>query len=233
MLKRVPSLPKPTPPKRPFFPALAFRRIDKAIAAYPKAALFELFDRGFRSPFEQLVACLISVRTLDEVSLPCSLRLLHEARTPEQLLNMTEAEIDRLIAASTFHRAKARTLRTVASEILGQFGGKTPRDRGHLQTLSGVGPKCAALVAGIAGGEQAVSVDVHVHRVTNRWGYVRTESPQDTVVALEGKIARHYWTDINRLVVPFGKHICTRVAPKCSACPVLDMCAQVGVGIHR
>jgi endonuclease-3 len=92
-----------------------------------------------------------------------------------------------------------------------------------------VGPKCAHLAVGIACGEALVGVDVHVHRVTNRWGYVQTRTPEKTMVALQQKLPRPYWVEINALLVPFGKHVCTGVRPKCSTCPLLDMCEQVGV----
>jgi endonuclease-3 len=96
-----------------------------------------------------------------------------------------------------------------------------------------VGPKCANLALGIACGEQVISVDIHVHRVTNRWGYVQTKTPEQTMAALEKKLPKKHWLDINRLLVPFGKHICTGQSPKCSSCPVLEFCQQVGVTKHR
>ena len=102
-----------------------------------------------------------------------------------------------------------------------------------LQTFRGVGPKCANLVAGIAGGRPLISVDVHVHRVANRWGVVHTTTPEKTMAALEAVLPRRYWVEINALLVPFGKHICTGVRPKCSTCPLLEMCQQVGVTTHR
>ena len=102
-----------------------------------------------------------------------------------------------------------------------------------LLSFAGVGPKCANLVLGVACGTPVISVDIHVHRVTGRWGYVRASTPEKTLVALETTLPQQYWIDINRLLVPFGKHICTGNRPKCSTCPVLDMCRQVGVDEHR
>jgi endonuclease-3 len=99
--------------------------------------------------------------------------------------------------------------------------------------FEGVGPKCANLVLGIACGEARIGVDVHVHRVTNRWGYVQAATPERTMTALEAKLPKQYWVEINRLLVPFGKHICTRQQPRCSTCAVREMCQQVGVGAHR
>jgi endonuclease-3 len=218
-----------TTPKKPLQVSRAFSRIEKAVAPYPKAALFELAERGFKTPFQQLVACLISIRTFDEVSLHSALRLLKKAPTPEALAALSEEEVDTLISPATFHRQKAKTLHGLAISVLHNFAGRLPCDEKTLLSLKGVGPKCAHLVLGISCGKPFIAVDTHVHRVTNRWGYVQTSSPEKTMVQLERKLPEKHWIDINRLLVPFGKHICTWSRPKCSLCPVLEMCQQVGV----
>ncbi len=146
---------------------------------------------------------------------------------------LSAAEIDALIQQSTFHERKAVQILEMARRVVTEFGGELPCDEEVLQSFSGVGPKCAHLVLGIACGEPFISVDVHVHRVTNRWGYVAASTPEKTMVALEAKLPKRYWIEINRLLVPFGKHICTGSLPHCSTCPVLDMCQQVGVKAHR
>jgi endonuclease-3 len=208
-------------------------RIGRAIAPYPKAALFELFERGHRSVFEQLVACILSIRTLDEVSLPAALRLFEVARTPAALAELTEEQIDGLIGTVTFHRPKAATVRRIAGRTIAEFGGELPCDPEVLASFKGVGPKCAHLALGVACGLPVISVDVHVHRVTNRWGYVSATTPERTMEALEKVLPREHWIDLNRLLVPFGKHVCTGKLPRCSACPVLAYCRQVGVTTHR
>jgi len=195
--------------------------------------MFELKERGHRTLFEQLVACIISIRTLDEVSLPTALRLFEHASTPEAIAKLSVAQIDKLIHASSFHRAKAESIRTIAQRTVNEFGGRLPRDRDVLLSFKGVGPKCANLALGVAHGDSHISVDIHVHRVTNRWGVVRAATPEQTMVALERVLPKRYWVDINRLLVPFGKHVCTGQLPKCSICPVLEYCRQVGVGKHR
>ncbi len=192
-----------TAPKRPFDIDQVIRRIRVATRPFPKAAMFELADDGFSSPFEQLVACIISIRTRDEVTIPTARRLFARARTPLEASRLTSREIDQLIRACTFHERKTQQ------------------------------PKCANLVLGIACGQPRVGVDIHVHRVTNRWGYVRTRTPEQTSVALESKLPRRYRVEVNRLLVPFGKHICTGALPRCSECPVLEFCRQVGVERHR
>ncbi len=220
---------EPAMAKRPFDIDIAIRRIRKAVEPFAKAAMFELAEDGFDSTFEQLVACIISIRTYDEVMLPTARKLFRRARTPEAMLKLTPNEIDALIRPSTFHERKARQIYEIARRAVEEYDGELPCDADVLMSFSGVGPKCANLVLGIACNQPFIGVDVHVHRVTNRWGYVHTRAPEKTMEALVEKLPRRYWIEINRLLVPFGKHICTGRLPKCSTCPVLDMCQQVGV----
>jgi endonuclease III len=219
--------------KQPFNIDIVLRRVAEAVKPYPKAAMFELADEGFSSPFEQLVACMISIRTLDEVSLPTARRLFAVARTPVEMSRLTVKEIDRLIGTCTFHEPKAKQIHEIAKEVMARYGGELPCDLDVLLSFKGVGPKCAHLALGIACGQPRISVDIHVHRVTNRWGYVAAPTPEKTTKALEAVLPRRWWIDINKLLVPFGKHVCTGALPKCSTCPVLDMCRQVGVTRHR
>jgi len=219
--------------KHPFDIDVAMERIGKAVRPFKKAAMFDLADQGFASPFELLVACIISIRTLDEVTVVVSRRLFELARTAAAMSRLTAKQIDMAIGASTFHEAKARQILEISKRVVAEHGGELPCDSGVLLSFAGVGPKCANLVLGIGCGQARIGVDVHVHRVTNRWGYVDETMPEKTMLALEKTLPRKYWVEINRLLVPFGKHICTGRAPKCSACPVLDMCRQVGVAEHR
>jgi endonuclease-3 len=217
----------------PFDIDAVIRRIQEAVRPFPKAAMFALADEGFVTPFELLVACIISIRTLDEVTMVCSRRLFGLARTPAEMSRLSAAQIDAAIGASTFHDAKARQIREIGRRIVAEHGGDLPCEDEVLLSFAGVGPKCANLVLGIGCRQARIGVDVHVHRVTNRWGYVAASTPEKTMVALEAKLPKKYWVEINRLLVPFGKHVCTGVRPKCSTCPVLDMCRQVGVTAHR
>ena len=195
--------------------------------------MFELADEGFVSPFEQLVACVISIRTYDEVSLPTARRLFERARTPAEMVRLSPAEIDELIRTCSFHEPKARQIWAIARRVVDEHGGALPCDAEVMLSFAGVGPKCANLALGIACGEPRISVDIHVHRVTNRWGYVRARTPELTEAALRAVLPEAYRVEINRLLVPFGKHICTGTLPRCSDCPVLDMCQQQGVRDHR
>jgi endonuclease-3 len=219
--------------KRTFDIDIAMQRIREAVTPYPKAAMFELRDDGYGSPLEQLIACMLSIRTRDEVSVVTSRRLFARARTPDALAMITPDEIDALIPDVTFHERKAVQIRDIAIRVRDEFAGELPCDPEVMQSFSGVGPKCANLALGIACDQQRISVDIHVHRVTNRWGYVQTKTPEQTMAALEGVLPEQYWIEINERLVPFGKHICTGVRPRCSTCPVLEMCQQVGVTSHR
>lgn len=219
--------------KKPIDIEEVVKRLRIAVKPFPKAALFELYDDGYTSPFEQLLACMISIRTRDEVTVITAKRLFEKARTPETIALLTIDEIDSLIYDSSFHRSKAQQFIDIATLISKDYGGQLPCEFSIITSFKGVGPKCANLVLGIACNKPGIGVDIHVHRVSNRWGYVLTSSPEKTMTALENKLPKKYWVEINRLLVPFGKHICTGILPKCSICPVLEMCQQVGVIKHR
>jgi endonuclease-3 len=218
--------------KQPFDVDEAMDRIREAVRPFPKAAMFELAERGYASPFEQLIACLISVRTYDEVSLPASQRLFELARTPAAIADLSPAEIDARIRSATFHDRKAVQIRDIARRVHDEFGGELPCDADVMQSFAGIGPKCANLALGVACGAPVISVDIHVHRICNRWGYVATKTPEQTMEALDGVLPERYRVEINKLLVPFGKRICTGIRPRCSTCPVLAMCRQVGVTSH-
>ena len=219
--------------KEPTSIPTVIRRIRKAVEPFPNAMLFELASRGHNSVFEQLVACIISIRTRDEASQPIALRLFQAANTPQQVARLTLRRIADLIHGCAFYQAKAAQIHEIARVAVAEHGGDLTCDAELLMSFRGVGPKCANLALGIACGQSLIGVDIHVHRVVNRWGYVRTPSPEKTMVALQEKLPRRYWVEINALLVPFGKHICTGRLPNCSSCPVLDMCRQVGVMEHR
>ena len=208
---------------------LAIVRVREAVKPFPRAMLFELYDAGHTSAFEILVACLISVRTRDEVSLPMARQLFERARTPRAMAALDINEIDALIGRAGFHLTKAEQIHTLSELIVEENEGELPCSFEVMTSYPGIGPKCANLALGIACGQPTIGVDIHVHRITNRWGYVTASTPEKTRAALEATLPKKYWVDINALLVPFGKHICTPLAPKCSTCPLLDMCEQCGV----
>lgn len=211
----------------------ALEKIEEAVAPYPKAALFELYQQGFTSLFEQLLACIISIRTYDEVTVPASEALFSLARSPEDMQNIPLEKIEGAIHKASYAGSKAIQIKAIAKQIVEKYKGQLPADFEALTAFKGVGPKCAGLALGIAAGKARIGVDIHVHRVSNRWGYIQAPTPEKTMAALEAKLPHEYWVDINRLLVPFGKHICTGRLPHCSTCPVEEMCQQIGVSGHR
>lgn len=219
--------------KRPLDIDEALEKIEAATRELPKAALFQLAEEGFNTVFQQLIACMISIRTRDETTLPVSRELFARAPAPADMLELTPAEIESLIRQSSFAEPKAHQIREIARRAVEEYGGELPCDAEVLLSFSGVGPKCANLTLGVACGQPSISVDIHVHRVTNRWGFIQTRTPEQSTGALIERVPQERWIDINRLLMPFGKQICTGSRPKCSTCPVLDMCQQVGVTEHR
>ena len=197
--------------------------------------MFMLADEGFGSVFQQVVSAVISVRTTEEVTLPASRRLLAAAPDPAAVAELGVEEIDRLIRPATFHEAKARQIADIAAAAVRDHGGELPCAYDTLVGFRGVGPKVANLAIAVACPEpHGVPVDIHVHRITNRWGmFPETKTPEATRKALEKILPRGRWAEINRLLVPFGKFVCTARRPRCSACAVNGWCAQRGVTEHR
>lgn len=211
----------------------AFRRLRIAVASYPKAAMFELRDRGHASPFEQLVASLISARTRDETTLAVAERLFAVARTPAAMAALPEERLVELLHGATFPEPKARDIHELSRRIVDEHAGEVPDTPDGLMRFRGVGPKIAALTLAVGFDIPALAVDIHVHRVTNRWGYVQARTPEKTMAALLAVLPKRYWVEINERLVPFGKRICTGERPRCSDCPLLSMCARVGVTESR
>lgn len=233
----LPSVSSPSIPPdlraRPFPIDEVLRRIRQAVRGFPPAMLFELYEEGHRTPYEVLLACLISIRTLDEVSLAVSRRLLARASDPARVARLSLDQLTDFLRGSSFPRQKAAQILALSRKILAESGGELPAEERVLLSLPGVGPKCANLVLGIAGGQARIGVDIHVHRVTNRWGYIHAATPEKSLHELERKLPRKHWVNINRWLVPFGKHICTGARPFCSTCPVNGPCQRIGVGAHR
>lgn len=215
--------------KRPFDIDDVFARLRTAVSDLPKATMFDLRDRGFATPFEQLVGSLISARTRDETTTEVCLRLFSRARAPQELAGLGVDELTKLIAPATFPEVKARDLLAIARDVIENHGGRVPDTVEGLMSFRGVGPKIAALTIAVGFGRPAIAVDVHVHRVTNRWGYVASKTPERTAEALALILPKPYWVEINERLVPFGKHVCTGLRPRCSACPLRPYCLQVGV----
>ena len=182
-----------------------------------------------RDPFRVLIACLLSLRTKDETTGPAAARLFALADTPEAMRRLPAKRIERAIFPVGFYRTKARVLLGVCRDLLDRFGGQLPDDIDRLLTLKGVGRKTANLVVTQGFNKPGICVDIHVHRISNRLGYVKTRNPTETETALRKRLPRRYWIGYNDLLVSFGQNICHPVSPRCSECPVRPRCARVGV----
>ena len=180
-------------------------------------------------PFTTLISCLLSLRTKDEVTRAASKRLFRLARTPQQLLKLSTRAIEQAIYPALYYRVKARTLQTVAQTLIERYDGKVPSDLDTLLTIKGVGRKTANLVVTLAFRKAGICVDTHVHRISNRWGYVKTKTPEQTEMALRRILPRRHWLIYNDLIVTFGQNLCQPVSPWCSRCPLNTGCARIGV----
>ncbi len=189
--------------------------------------------RRHRDPFRVLVSTMISLRTKDDVTTRSAERLLGAAPEPRSLAALPESRIARLIYPAGFYRVKARNIRRAARIILESHGGAVPRRMEELLGLPGVGRKTANLVLTAGFGLPGICVDTHVHRISNRLGWVRTTSPEKTEEALRATLPRRYWLRINEILVRFGQALCTPLSPRCSICPVRRLCPRVGVGRSR
>lgn len=180
-------------------------------------------------PFQILISTVLSLRTKDETTAAASRRLFALARTPEAMLKHPVRTIEKAIYPVGFYKTKARNILGICRDLIGRFGGRVPDDIDALLTLKGVGRKTANLVVTIGYGKPGICVDTHVHRITNRWGYVKTKTPEKTETALRKKLPPDYWIELNDLLVAYGQNICTPLSPRCGQCRLTAVCARVGV----
>lgn len=186
-----------------------------------------------RNPFLIFVSCILSLRTKDSVSLPASQRLFEHAQTPQALLLLSPATIEKLIYPTGFYRNKTKELLKICKILLKEYDGKVPNSYEELIKLPGVGPKTANLTLAEGFGIPAICVDTHVHRISNRLGLITTKTPEQTEEALKLLLPQKYWSEYNKLMVMWGQNICVPISPKCSECPLLPVCPQIGVTRHR
>jgi endonuclease-3 len=208
------------------------RTLRKRSASWRTTALAEIATQ-WHDPFRVLVACLLSLRTKDQTTGPAAARLFALADTPEAIQRLSPRTIERAIYPVGFYRTKARVLREISRDLLARFGGAVPDDIDALLTLKGVGRKTANLVVTQGFHKPGICVDVHVHRISNRWGYVQTGTPEETEMALRRRLPRRYWIGYNDLLVSFGQNICLPVSPRCSECPIRAGCPRRGVRRSR
>ena len=208
-------------------------RLRRAAPRWNTTALTAISQATGRDPFRILIGCLLSLRTKDETTGPASARLFALAYTPEGILALSTKEIERAIYPVGFYRTKARVLHRVCRDLIDRFDGKVPPDLDDLLTLHGVGRKTANLVVTFGFDLPGICVDTHVHRITNRLGFVRTKTPEDTEMALRRRLPACHWIGLNDLLVAFGQNLCHPTSPHCSVCPVTTACRRIGVRRHR
>ena len=182
-----------------------------------------------RDPFRTLIACLLSLRTQDATTAAASSRLFARAHTPEAILALSPKIIERLIYPVGFYRTKARVIRGICRDLIKKFDGRVPDEIDELLTLKGVGRKTANLVVTEAYAKPGICVDTHVHRISNRWGLVRTKTPDKTEIALRAVLPPRHWIEYNGILVAFGQTICHPTSPWCSRCKIAALCPRIGV----
>ena len=186
-----------------------------------------------QSPFTILISCLLSLRTQDKTTGEASARLFRLAQTPRAMLKLPTSVIEKTIYPVGFYKTKAKNIKKICQILLSRDEGRVPDDIDELLKLPGVGRKTANLVVTMGYNRPGICVDTHVHRITNRWGYVRTKTPQKTEMALRAKLPRRYWIIINELLVAYGQNICKPISPFCSQCKIQRYCDRVGVSKSR
>jgi endonuclease-3 len=189
--------------------------------------------RASRDPFLILIACVLSLRTKDRTTAEASQRLFALASDPAAMARLTIRSIETAIYPVGFYRTKAKQIREICRRLLDAYGGLVPDEIDELVTLKGVGRKTANLVVTVGYRKPGICVDIHVHRISNRWGYIKTKTPEESEQALRRKLPRQYWITYNDLLVPFGQNICQPVSPWCSKCKLTAYCDRRGVTKSR
>jgi endonuclease-3 len=210
----------------------AIALLKTAIRQWPEPVVGVVAKKS-RDPFCVLIATVLSLRTKDRTTAEASARLFALATTPAAMAALPERRIASAIYPVGFYRTKAKAIRALCRQLLEHHGGRVPRTIDELLALPGVGRKTANLVVTVGFGLPGICVDTHVHRISNRWGYVKTKSPDETEMALRAKLPHRYWIIFNDLLVPYGQHLCAPVSPWCSRCRLQPMCDRVGVTAHR
>ena len=205
------------------------RILKKEIRQWPLPAIGHYVE----TPFTTLISCILSLRTQDKTTNAASDRLFEIANTPEKMLATPVDVIQKAIYPVSFYRVKARTIHKICNQLLTRFGGEVPSGLDELLDLPGVGRKTANIVVTLGFRKHGIAVDTHVHRISNRLGYVRTKTPDDTEMALRKRLPRRYWIIYNDLLVAYGQNLCKPISPFCSNCKIAAYCKRVGVKTRR
>jgi endonuclease-3 len=221
--------------RRKVVPSVTGKSVAKILRVLEKEApkwnapIVALAAQQNRSPFLTLIGCILSLRTKDQMTAVACERLFAEARTPEAMLAIASAALEKLIYPVGFYRTKAKVIRGICRDLIDKFAGAVPDNIDDLLTLNGVGRKTANLVVTQAFRKPGICVDTHVHRISNRWGLVATKTPDKTELALREVLPRRHWIDYNTILVAFGQTLCQPVSPWCSRCPIATECPKIGV----
>jgi endonuclease III len=212
--------------------ATVIGKLKVAMKSLPDPSV-TLVGKKFKSPFLVLISCLLSLRTKDTTTLPVCERLFAKVDTIDGFLKLSVGQLEKLIYPVGFYKTKARTILELCRNLKDNFGSKVPDDLDTLLTFKGVGRKTANLVMVEGFGKLGVCVDTHVHRISNRLGYVKTKTPEETEFSLREKLPKEFWMEYNALLVTWGQNICAPISPKCSMCVVNKICERNGVTSSR
>ncbi|MEK9629660.1 MAG: endonuclease III [Nitrospinota bacterium] len=207
------------------------RELKKAVKGFRTPSVTVIARKN--DPFAVLVSCIISLRTRDDVTEPASARLFDLAKSPAELVKLSNAKIEKAIYPAAFFRNKAKSLKELCKTLVNEYEGKVPDTLEELLKLKGVGRKTANLTLILGHDKPGICVDIHVHRISNRWGYVKTKSPDETERVLRDILPKQYWKGYNDLLVSFGQNLCKPVSPFCTNCPVEKHCPKIGVSRNR
>ncbi len=209
------------------------RIVKREVRQWEEPVLGVVARESNRDPFRILISCLLSLRTKDKTTREASARLFALAHQPAMMLTRSLQQIERAIYPVGFYRTKAKSIHAICRRLLDVYGGTVPDSIEELVTLSGVGRKTANLVVTVGFGKPGICVDIHVHRISNRWGYVNTKTPEETEEALRRKLPKQHWITFNDLLVPYGQNLCQPVSPFCSKCKLIEYCDRVGITRSR
>ena len=207
------------------------KKLKKAVRKFRTPSVTVIAKKN--DPFAVLVSCIISLRTRDEVTELASARLFTLAKLPAELLELSNAKIEKAIYPAAFYRNKTKSLKELCKVLVKEYSGKVPDKLEELLKLKGVGRKTANLTLILGHNKPGICVDIHVHRISNRWGYVKTKSPNETEMVLREILPKRFWKGYNDLLVSFGQNLCKPVSPFCSSCPIEDQCPKIGVNRSR
>ncbi|MGE3976195.1 MAG: endonuclease III [Nitrospira sp.] len=211
----------------------AIRIVKREIRRWQEPVVGVVAKESGRDPFLILISTLLSLRTKDRTTREAGDRLFAIARTPATMLKLPLKKLERVIYPVGFYRTKAKAIHQICRKLIDEYGGVVPDSIDELVTLPGVGRKTANLVVTIGYGKPGICVDIHVHRISNRWGYIKTKTPEESEQALRRTLPKQYWIIYNDLLVPYGQNLCLPVSPLCSTCKLTKLCDRAGVTRSR